>query len=510
MEFYAGIGALFICLICLLDLPWARKMNQSLYGFFLMNGRLRLGGFVASIMSANLSLGNFLIFIASWGYAFGWGGIFWFTVNLCLNVVAYVVFIPAFRRYIEDRENSGTIHEYLSETFAGNVKYSRRIRIVASAATVLGLLFAIVFELHLATEIFSPLIGIDKVYVFLMLCGFICIYSAAGGFHTLIFTDILHSIVMISGTLAVVWALKQLAHVPAATTLSAVYPVNLGALNIGWPSILGISVIGSGWFLVAMDQWQRSCATRDSKRTKGGMIVYLVLITIFGIVYGLLGMYDKAAILPSVPPSVAEEHVKAANPLIDFFLAEKFAILPTWAFAVVGVALLCAAMSTANTFLVVSGHSLISDILVAQKKGTSITTLSQDAGRLFLGLAQASIIGMGVFILLTWLLFEKLELMKDPLSFFFIAYSIQFALLAPMVLSRFPKSTFPSPRAIYHGISAAIFGAVVGGISLWKVTNLGAGPFLGVAMADWLSLMPVITMLIGFLAIALSSIVLRR
>src|ERR1019366_7802577 len=105
---YLGVGALLLLVICLIDLKFARRVNHNLYGFFLMSGKLRLGGFIGAILAANLSLGNFLIFVASWGFAFGAAGIFWFIVNLFLNSICYIVFVPAFRNYIQNHENSGT------------------------------------------------------------------------------------------------------------------------------------------------------------------------------------------------------------------------------------------------------------------------------------------------------------------------------------------------------------------------------------------------------------------
>ena len=377
MRLLVGIGVVILAIACLLDLPFAQRINRRLAGFFLMNGRLRLPGFVAAILSANLSIGNFLIFIAAWGYTFGWGGLFWFMVNLVLNVVAYLVFMPAFRAYIEDPQNSGTIHEFLSTTFAGSVDqpYSRRIRLVASATTILGLLFAIVFELHLATDILTRVLELDSVVIFVLLTALICIYSGIGGFHTLIFTDVVQSVAMIVGTLAVIPIFWSLYGGSTAVSLATAYPPNVHAFNIGWPSILGICVIGSGWFLVAMDQWQRTCATRSSKRTRAGMVWYLVSISGFAVVYGLMGMYDKAAILPSLPQPFAAQHSNGANPLTDFFLAVHLSHIPTYVFALVAIALL-AAMSTANTLLIVCGHSFVSDLLI----GTMPDDLSKRRG----------------------------------------------------------------------------------------------------------------------------------
>jgi Na+/proline symporter len=509
MRILVGIGAVILSIVCLMDLPFARRVNRNLGGFFLMNGRLKLPGFVASIFSANISIGNFLIFIATWGYIFGWGGLFWFVVNLILNVVAYLIFIPAFRRYIEDPENSGTIHDFLSSTFAGGEAgggYSRRIKLVASFTTILGLLFAIVFELHLATDILARLLNLDPVLLFALLTALICIYSGVGGFHTLVFTDILQSAAIIVGTIAIIPILWAFHSWNTTVPLTTQYPLSFHALNIGWPSIVGVCVIGSGWFLVAMDQWQRTCATRDSTRTRTGMLWYLASISGFAVIYALLGMYDKTAILPALPEALASQHSAGFNPLTDFFLAAPISHIPQYLFALVALALLAAAMSTANTFLIVCGHSFVSDLLISVAKKDSMHSLSADEDRAFMGVARGSIIGMGIFVILTWLGLSKAGLLTDPLSFFFIAYSIQFALLAPMVFTRLPKTLWPSGKAVFFSILIGVLTSLVCGLGFWFRMQKDNGPILGLAVSDWLALTPVLTLVAGSIVILMAKL----
>jgi hypothetical protein len=268
-----------------------------------------------------------------------------------------------------------------------------------------------------------------------------------------------------------------------------------------------------------MDQWQRTCATRDSKRTKMGMLWYLASISGFAIIYGLMGMYDKAAILPSLPQTFVAQHSNGANPLTDFFLAVHLSHIPTYMtymFALVAVALLAAAMSTANTFLIVCGHSFVSDLLIAVAKGSAMNQLSEDQehafdqDRAFVAIARASIIGMGVFVIVTWLLLSSAGLLSDPLSFFFIAYSIQFALLVPMVFARLPQSLWPSPKAVFHSIWLGALAALGGGLGFWMLVQAGADPILGVGVADWLALTPVITWLVGMSALILGLLYVPR
>ncbi len=498
MASYLAIGIIVLIVLCLVDLPRARSMNRTLYGYFLMNGQLRLGPFVATILSANLSIGNFLIFVASWGYLFGYGGIFWFTINLALNTVAYIVFIPAFRSYILDHTNTGTIHEFLAVTFRGGPADPnfKRLRLLASATTILGLLFAVIFEIHLASIMLAQLLKIDTVVIFSALTLVMCLYSGVGGFHTLRFTDIVQSWAMIIGTALIVPLLLGFWHsLPNAGAALRTAPFTL---NIGWPNILSICVIGSGWFLVAMDQWQRVCAMRDPERTKTGMLIYFAIISLFGIVFGLLGAFNKLALEPVLPQALMSSYSKGANPLSDFFLLPAVApqVSPV-ILAVFAVALLAAAMSTANTFLIVSGHSFVSDLLMTLAKRRTFHDLSASEQRWFLGVARGTIFGMTMFIIITWIVLTTLSLLTDPLSFFFIAYSIQFALLAPMVLARLPRKLWPSSGPVVISVLISVLSSLIGGFGMWILIQKGDAPILGLNPSSWLTLTPVIAVVMG-------------
>ena len=241
------IGIAILALLCFYDIRSIRRQNTNLYQFFLMGGELKIPGFLAAILSANLSIGNFLIFIASWGYLFGWGGLGWFIVNLCLNVAGFLLFLPSFRDYLEDRNNSGTVHEFISSRFASlpsENQYANRIRFVASTATVFGLLLALAFELHLANEIIAPLINVDKVVLFCLLTLLICLYTALGGFRTLVRSDIVQSVAMLIGLFCLFPLFNSSSGWWGAIT--STYPLTAESINIGLPNIIGICVVGSG------------------------------------------------------------------------------------------------------------------------------------------------------------------------------------------------------------------------------------------------------------------------
>jgi Na+/proline symporter len=541
--------AIILFVICLWDLKSkpTRRINKTLQGFFLANkitkettnqlgttSRLQylgLQGFVAAILSANLSYGNFLIFVAIWGYAWGWVGIFWFIVNLTLNVFAYWVFQPAYKKYVEDDSNSGTIHEFISQTFGHIGKdFSVPIRWLASATTVFGLIFCIVFEIHLVSEFLSKLLGFDTFTIFGLLTAIICIYSAFGGFHTLVYTDKVQAIAMSIGIIPLLFILFGGFGFPNVLLTS--YPLpNISSpssiwtelTKIGWPNIVSICVIGSGWFNVAMDQWQRACATRELEDVvQRGMLWYWGVISCFALVYGLMGMYVNTFLNKAFPKDVV-----GADPLREFFYATQLPQLSsplfTFAFALVALALLAAAMSTANTFLVVSGHSIVSDLLldtknkeILYKSRKQLSTEDEEALKLeeslnftYILYAKVSILCVGICTLIAWLCFQYFNLLSQALNFFFIAYSIQFSLLASMVCSKLPDKYRPKARWVFFSILSGVITTILCGIGFWSLIQANTKEFLGLPVADvWFPLTPVITFVVG-LAFLLPSVISR-
>ena len=258
-----------------------------------------------------------------------------------------------------------------------------------------------------------------------------------------------------------------------------------------------------------MDNWQRTCATRDSGRTIKGTILYLIIISAFAIAYCLCGMFSKAVIEANLPAGLKDVYTKGANPLSDIFLLLQYpSHAPVIFFAIAAIALLAAAMSTANTFLIVSSHSFVSDLLLAVRKKTSIHDVSLDDSKLFIGLAQAIVVGMGAFVIGTWLILVLSGILRDPLSFFFIAYSLQFSLLAPLLFARRKLEYRPAAKAIYISILVGIITSIIAGSTFWSMLQpevqrlIGLNPddrLLWFLPGEWMALTPVVTLLFGLI-----------
>lgn len=470
-----------------------------------MDGKLRLPGFVGTIVAANLSLGNFIVFICTWGYTFGFAGIVFFLCNLFLNVLGFVLFLPAFRSYIEDRANNGTIHDYLSRAYGGDPhgRSASRIRLSASLVTVVCLSLAMVFELSLAVQLLHPVGLSQTIVLFVCLAALIAFFTAYGGFRTLITSDIANATILAIGLVCLVGLIVKFslaAHaVPLHLSLTA-----QDVKNLGWPNIVSILLIGSGWMLVAMDQWQRACASRSYTVTFRGMFIYFFILAAFAVTFATWGAFDHTMLPTLLGKQAASSLAGATNPLMDIAALpvsigfEQILVM----FIVSG--LVFAAVSTTNTFLNVCSHSLTTDVLVGSIAHKEMGELTDKQNRTYIRIGRAVIIAIALLISIVFSLFIRTGLLKDPLSFFFITYSVQFALLAPMALSVLPARLRPPATVAFFSICLGFVVALGVGFGAWMLMEANSPAVLGLAPSDWETLTPVVTVLVGLVPLLLT------
>jgi Na+/proline symporter len=500
----ATVLSVIVGAICLFDAYRWNQSGQNLYKFFLYEGRLRLPGYVSTLVAANLSLGNFIIFISTWGYSYGIAGLICFIINLGFNVLGFVLFFPKFKSYIEDHGNHGTIHDFLARTYGGDPggQPARRIRLTASIVTIVCLVLAIVFELNLAAGLLSPESRVEQVKAFAGMLILIALFTSAGGFRSLVASDLANAIIMAISTIGLVSLIMYFSRGSEV----AVLPLQFGLADfqkLGWPSILSIMIIGSGWMLVAMDQWQRTCASRSYETSARGLFFFFFILSFFAIAYALWGAFDKS-ILPSLVSSdVKNSLAGAGNPLMDIAAIPvsssggRFLV----SFAIAG--LIFAAVSTTNTFLTVCSHSFTTDVLVGSFANRSFADLSKRENILYVGIGRSVIVGITVIILIFGVVLMLGDVLKDPLSFFFIAYSVQFALLAPMVFSVLPMARRPTSTGALISIVIGFVTALLVGFGAWYLGQIGAGAVMGLPPSDWITLTPVVTLVIGSLPLLL-------
>lgn len=493
-----------IAIICLIDAYLWKKKSQTVYQFFLLGGTLKVEGFLVTIIAANFSLGNFVIFVSVWGFKYGIPGLAFFIVNLVMNYLAFKFFLPGFKDYIENHLNNGTIHDFIAKSYTdqANARMSKGIRLTASLATIIGLLFAITFELSLAVTLLGDGNSVGTFTLFAFLTVLIAGFTAYGGFRTLFTTDIGQSILVILASMS----LLLIMFFSDGSTSEKISSLETAIFEpIGWPPVLSILLVGAGWMLISMDQWQRICASRSYDTSIKGTLRYLLPMICFATIYAAWGAYDKSILLPHLSKNVIElQPVGVRNPFLDLPYLSVFGI-PTVLISFITSGLIAAAVSTTNTFLTVSSHSFTTDILISSMTTRSIHNLDALENGAFVKFAGALVVAAAVIIVLLHAALTASGLLSDPLKFFYIAYSFQFALLAPVAMTRVPPSFRPSSIAVLLSLWLGLIAAPTIGLGSWLLSESHVVTILQLTPNDWLVLTPVITFVAGLIPLATSS-----
>jgi Na+/pantothenate symporter len=500
LTFTIGIASV-IALGCAIDAHiWHKRGLPNLYRFFLLGGELRIRLYTTAAVAANLSVGNFIVFVAIWGHRFGTVGAVCFVGNLVLNVLGFTIFFPRFRAYIEDTDNNGSIHDYLARAYTTDPYRARAklIRFTASFVTIVCLTLAIVFELSLAVQLLAPDNWSLQIKYFAGLAFLIGLFTAYGGFRTLVISDRANATVLTVATIllcCVMWYFWR--WTPNAPPISL--RINWSDLKyMGWPRILSISVIGFGWMLVSMDEWQRTCAARSYSTSKKGMLIYLPIVSLFAIAFAFWGAFDRSVLPLIVGGSVSHDLSGAQNPLLDITALPVASDMSRALVAFIISGLIFAAISTTNTFLTVCSCSFTADILVGTRTNAPITKLDPIVDEFYVGVARSVIVAMVALIFACFVAFTLKGWLIDPFRFFFIAYSVQFALLPSVIMSALAPAVRPSSGAVLISLVTGFIASLFLGFGAWFLAQVRTEPILSLPPDQWLPLAPVATIILGF------------
>jgi Na+/pantothenate symporter len=494
--------ALAIAIYCGIDAyKWNKRGLPKLYKFFLLEGELKLTLYTTALVAANLSVGNFIVFVAIWGYQYGLAGIVCFIANIILNAVGFALFFPRFRGYIENHDNNGSVHDYISRayTHAPHTRRAKAIRLTASLVTVVCLTLAIVFELSLAVQLLAPSDQFERIRYFAGLAFLIGLFTSYGGFRTLVVSDRANAAVLTIAVVAlcgVMWYFWS--RTPGAPAISM--SINwVDFKNLGWAKAISICVIGFGWMLVGMDQWQRTCASRSYPVAFGGVRIYVPIVSLFAIAFALWGVFDHSVMPLIVNGQESEKLFGEKNPLLDIIALPVGSEFAHALISFIIAGLVFAAISTTNTFLTVCGSSFASDVIVSTVTKRPLRRLGPISNEFYVGIARAIIVAMVLLILACFVALTIFGLLSDPFRFFFIAYSVQFALLPCIMMSILPNEVRPTSSAALWSLGVGFIASLTLGFGAWLLSQVRAESILWFAPSDWLPLAPVITIGLGFL-----------
>ena len=488
-----------------------RQKSTSLRRLFLYDEKLTLGRFVGTLAATNFSLGNMIYFALIWGFFFGLGALLWLWIGFFLAAFVFWIFFKKgspIRTYVTTPTNSGSVHEYLEQRYSmpGKEADARCLRFVASLTTIGSLLVALSLEIYLGASLLAPLLDADPTTVFVVMAVIIGAYSALGGFWAVVMTDIAQGVSLIVAAGCIIWVVILL-ELPLSLSLysEAGYPSDPVSI-FSAPGLAGVvSIIGitGGWYLVTMDTWQRACASRNANTYMRGLGYGQIPIFAGILLFCFLGAYNQISLVPALEPSQVDLHSGGFNTLTDFLLFVDR--LPSWSeglMAIFSLAFVLAAFSTADTFLLVCGHSFVSGVMPGAFRRESVGELDGSAHELLAGVGRAVVVFMGLGVVGVFFALSSSGLLEDPLLLFYLAYSVQFSLLAPVVFSR--GKTRPPPRAALFALIASLLVSIGWGFGFALTGNTWLADRLGITLTDVLYLTPIPTQVVGILILTIA------
>jgi solute:Na+ symporter, SSS family len=221
-------------------------------------------------------------------YEFGVTGV-WYIVAIAIGCVLFGLTLAKRVKQLGDRHRHLTYPDFIEQ------HYDNRTRAVATITTVLAYTAYSAGQLAAAAAILQVLLGWDYAVSLLLASAIVIVYTAAGGYLAVTYTDRVQVALVLLGIVAVgvPVAISQAGSwADIRASLPASY-YDLGAQ--GWDRVAALVVSLVLSFFVAMDSFSRSFAARDAATARTGALLAMVLILPIALAVTWLGL--AAAVL---------------------------------------------------------------------------------------------------------------------------------------------------------------------------------------------------------------------
>jgi SSS family solute:Na+ symporter len=441
-------GILFVYLTLLLGLGlYAQRRKQNVEDYFVA-GR-RMGPVtIASMWVAAWIGGASVVGTSARVYEHGITGI-WYILAIAIGCVLFGLTAARRVKELGDRDRHLTYPDFIER------HYDNRTRAVATLTTVLAYTAYSAGQLAAAAAILQVLIGWSYGACLLLSGAIVILYTAAGGYLAVTYTDRVQVALVLLGIVAV--------GVPVAISqaggwsgMRAVLPASYYDLGAqGWDRVAALVVSILLSFFVAMDSFSRSFAARDAATARSGALLATVLILPIALAVAWLGL--AAAVL--YPGNASSSSILATFVLGAFPVGLKGLMVIGILSAVMSVASICVLTASANYARDIHQRYLRPDI--------------SPAGMLRVG-TFASLGAGGLALLMAW----KMRDIVDILQFGFTINSAGLFLptMAALYWDRVPGyAAFWSTLASLVTVIAWRVAADAGAVGLFAIDPLWPG-----------------------------------
>jgi Na+/proline symporter len=409
--------------------------------------------FSAAMVAPTISLATVILAFAQLARPMGtW--LLWTVATTAIGILAVRRAAPAiWKRLRISSSHHPTLHEYLGTSFGSPVLIK-----CAAVCTSLGFLSAFAVELTVGTRFLSTLApdipaGLGTI---LLACIGVA-YTALGGFRVVVKTDQIQmkAIWWAIGALAVLisWQLISMGGISFVVHRMPPDVYDFSYRDDLIPFLIGVAVMNTFSYLADMSVWQRIAASRDERvvtRGLGGSIgsaaaswTALVLL--------------MCALVPLVPDD------GASNPLTTFLLTigGSARVVLLGLFLIVVVGLYAASLSSASTQLIVTAHTLHTDILKGHQDRAALVAARHELVISRALLLIVATVSVAIVLALTAAGFTIADLV-------FSVYGAQLGLVPPVVLTLVGDRSVLSRLGIWASV-AVLSGFFAG----WGAAGVG-------------------------------------
>jgi SSS family solute:Na+ symporter len=334
-----AIVSVFFWMMILVGL-FSLKAVKNTAGFFVADRRGTTTTITGSLLATIIG-GSGTIGLAGLGYSKGLAGAWWMLVGAIGLMVLSIFFASKVRGF-----KVFTLPEILEAQYGGST-----VKIVASFLIATAWLGIISAQIIAAGKILSVLWPGQLPLLMIISASVFIIYTVLGGQYSILRTDLIQSIIIISGILvclvAGIFATKGLAAAPGQLPEGFFsFPTSP---EFSVRELLHYFLFVGATFLVGPDIYSRIFSAKNKETAqKSTMIAALVMVPLaFGITF--IGITARM-LLPEIPP-------ESALPSLIM------QIIPAGLSGLVIAALLAAMMSSADTCLLTTGIIISADII---------------------------------------------------------------------------------------------------------------------------------------------------
>lgn len=431
-------------------------------GDFVLGGR-SLGPWVAALSAGASDMSGWLLLgLPGYAYAAGMEAA-WLGLGLAIGTwVNWRVLAPRLRALSEAADNALTVPEYLHKRFGAG---GHALPLVCAAIILLFFLIYTASGLVAAGKLFETVFGISYHWAVTLGLFTILLYTMAGGFLAVSWTDALQAGLMFAALVAVPVLALLLGDIGAAEVSAGYWglfshasgePLGLIAIGslLGW----GLGYLGQPHILARFKAVRLHGDIRLARRIATGWVV----VTLVGAtVVGLIGRLWFPA---EIPGGDAEK----------VFLVLTGEVLPPLLGGLVLAAVLAAIMSTADSQLLVASTALSKDLVGQLRPATSDRTL--------LHIGRLAVAGLGLAA--WWIAWDSDSRVLDLVAYAWAGFGASFGpVLLLSLYWRRMNAAGALAGILAGGLTVVVWRQLAGG--WFELYELVPGFVIGLA-ATWL------------------------